>query len=168
MNKNQKTKEKTCAFYASDYHFEMISLPYINKKLDESKEVIVLTENNLKETIKTLVSKINLNEDKKVDILKIDWENNDLNKFKKINEDIKSKKDMVIFVKGKENYIKNINENIEKWTEKSKNVEIIDCYDMEEISQDMDNIMDQYKFTLKNYGKKYNKIIKYMLLFFKK
>ena len=153
MYKNQKTKEKTCAFYASDYHFEMISLPYINKKLDESKEVIVLTENNLKETIKTLVSKINLNEDKKVDILKIDWENNDLNKFKKINEDIKSKKDMVIFVKGKENYIKNINENIEKWTEKSKNVEIIDCYDMEEISQDMDNIMDQYKFTLKTTGK---------------
>lgn len=153
MNKNQKTKEKTCAFYASDYHFEMISLPYINKKLDESKEVIVLTENNLKETIKTLVSKINLNEDKKVAILKIDWENNDLNKFKKINEDIKSKKDMVIFVKGKENYIKNINENIEKWTEKSKNVEIIDCYDMEEISQDMDNIMDQYKFTLKTMGK---------------
>ena len=153
MNKNQKTKEKTCAFYASDYHFEMISLPYINKKLDESKEVIVLTENNLKETIKTLVSKINLNEDKKVDILKIDWENNDLNKFKKINEDIKSKKDMVIFVKGKENYIKNINENIEKWTEKSKNVEIIDCYDMEEISQDMDNIMDQYKFTMKTTGK---------------
>lgn len=131
----------------------MISLPYINKKLDESKEVIVLTENNLKETIKKLVSKINLNEDKKVDILKIDWENNDLNKFKKINEDIKSKKDMVIFVKGKENYIKNINENIEKWTEKSKNVEIIDCYDMEEISQDMDNIMDQYKFTLKTTGK---------------
>ena len=149
MNKNQKTKEKTCAFYASDYHFEMISLPYINKKLDESKEVIVLTENNLKETIKKLVSKINLNEDKKVDILKIDWENNDLNKFKKINEDIKSKKDMVIFVKGKENYIKNINEN----TEKSKHVEIIDCYDMEEISQDMDNIMDQYKFTLKTTGK---------------
>lgn len=153
MNKNQKTKEKTCAFYASDYHFEMISLPYINKKLDESKEVIVLTENNLKETIKKLVSKINLNEDKKVDILKIDWENNDLNKFKKINEDIKSKKDMVIFVKGKENYIKNINENIEKWTEKTKNVEIIDCYDMEEISQDMDNIIDQYKFTLKTTGK---------------
>ena len=54
MNKNQKTKEKTCAFYASDYHFEMISLPYINKKLDESKEIIVLTENNLKETIKNI------------------------------------------------------------------------------------------------------------------
>lgn len=153
MNKNQKTKEKTCAFYASDYHFEMMSLPYINKKLDESKEVIVLTENNLEETIKTLVSKINLNEDKKAEILKIDWKNNHLNKFKKINEDIKNKKDMVIFVKGKENYIKNINKNIEKWTGKGKNVEIIDCYDMEEISQKIDNIMDKYKFTLKTTGK---------------
>ena len=65
MNKNQKTKEKTCAFYASDYHFEMISLPYINEKLDENKEVIILTENNLRETIKTLISKINLNKEKK-------------------------------------------------------------------------------------------------------
>ena len=45
MNKNQITKEKTCAFYASDYHFEMITLPYIEKKLEEHKEVVVLTEN---------------------------------------------------------------------------------------------------------------------------
>lgn len=153
MNKNQKTKEKTCAFYASDYHFEMISLPYINEKLDENKEVIILTENNLKETIKTLISKINLNKEKKADILKIDWENNDLNKFKEINKNIKNKKDIIIFVKGKENYIKNINKNIEKWTEENKNIEIIDCYDMEEISQDIHNIMNKYKFTLKTTGK---------------
>ncbi len=31
MNKNQSTKEKSCVFYVSDYHFEMISLPYIVK-----------------------------------------------------------------------------------------------------------------------------------------
>ena len=30
MNESQITKEKTCAFYASDYHFEIISLPYKN------------------------------------------------------------------------------------------------------------------------------------------
>lgn len=153
MNKNQKTKEKTCAFYASDYHFEMISLPYINKKLDESKEVIVLTENNLKETIKTLVSKINLNQSKKENILKINWENNDLKKFKQIDKEMKNEKDIVIFVKGKENYIKNINKNIEKWIEKSENVEVIDCYDIEEVSEKLDNIMNQYKTILKTTGK---------------
>ena len=43
MNKEQETKEKICAFYASDYHFEMISLPYINKQIEENKQVIVLT-----------------------------------------------------------------------------------------------------------------------------
>lgn len=153
MNKNQKTKEKTCAFYASDYHFEMISLPYINKKLDESKEVIILTENNLEETIKTLVSKINLNQSKKENILKINWENNDLKKFKQIDKEMKNEKDIVIFVKGKENYIKNINKNIEKWVEKSENVEVIDCYDIEEVSEKLDNIMNQYKTILKTTGK---------------
>ena len=68
MNKNQITKEKTCAFYASDYHFEMITLPYIEKKLEEHKEVVVLTENNLEDTMKTLMSRINLNEEKKNNI----------------------------------------------------------------------------------------------------
>ena len=47
MNKNQETKEKICTFFASDYHFEMISLPYIDKNLEEDKEIIILTENNL-------------------------------------------------------------------------------------------------------------------------
>ena len=33
---SEKTKEKTCAFYASDYHFEMISLPFIEKNLESN------------------------------------------------------------------------------------------------------------------------------------
>ena len=64
------TKEKTCAFYASDYHFEMISLPFIEKKLQEDKKVIVLTENNLEDTMKFFMSKINLKQEKKEEISK--------------------------------------------------------------------------------------------------
>ena len=64
MNKNQSTKEKSCVFYVSDYHFEMISLPYISKKLEEEKKVIILTENNLE----------NLNENhREIIVLKL-WE----------------------------------------------------------------------------------------------
>lgn len=154
MNKNQETKEKTCAFYASDYHFEMISLPYIEKNLEESKEILILTENNLDDTIRNLISKMNLKEDKKENILKIDWKNNDLSKFKKIKKDIEEKKDIIIFIKGKENYIKNINENIEKWIDKNSNIKIIDCYDMEEISENLDEVMDQYKTILNTTGEK--------------
>lgn len=154
MNKNQETKEKTCAFYASDYHFEMISLPYIEKNLEESKEILILTENNLDDTIRNLISKMNLKEDKKENILKIDWKNNDLSKFNKIKKDIEEKKDIIIFIKGKENYIKNINENIEKWMDKNSNIKIIDCYDMEEVSENLDEVMDQYKMILNTTGEK--------------
>ncbi len=154
MNKNQKTKEKTCAFYASDYHFEMITLPYIEKNLEENKEIVVFTENNLEDTMKTLMSRINLKEEKKNNIYKINWKNDDLNKFKQIKNDVEMNKDLIIFVKGKENYIKNINKNIEKWTKKQDCVKIIDCYDVEEIGKHFSEIVTQYENVLSTTGEK--------------
>ena len=40
MMKKNKRKEKICLFFASDYHFEMISLPYINENLKKNKNEI--------------------------------------------------------------------------------------------------------------------------------
>lgn len=154
MNKNQITKEKTCAFYASDYHFEMITLPYIEKNLEENKNIVVLTENNLEDTMKTLISKVNLKEEKKNNIFKINWKNDDLNKFKEIKKDIEEDKDLIILIKGKENYIKNINENIEKWISKKEKVKIIDCYDVEEVGKHFTEIINQYENVLSTTGEK--------------
>lgn len=154
MNKKQETEEKICAFYASDYHFEMISLPYINKQIEENKQVIILTENNLEETINTVISKTNLKEGKKAKILNISWKNDDFNKMKEVKEAVKNKKDTVIFIKGKKNYIKNINENIENWVQKSEKIKLIDCYDLEEISDNLDDVMEQYKKVLGTTGEK--------------
>lgn len=154
MNKNQKTKEKICTFYTSDYHFEMISLPYINKKIEENKKVVILTENNLEKTVNKLISNINLNEEKKYKILNINWKNDDLNKFKIINENIKKQKEMIIFVKGNENYIKNINKNLEKWTEKNSNIKVVDCYNLEEVSEKMDEVIENYSKLLDTKGEK--------------
>lgn len=154
MNKNQETKEKICAFYASDYHFEMMSLPYINKKIDENNEIVILTENNLEETIKTLLSKMNLENQKKEKILEINWNNNNLDKFKKIKLNIEQEKNTIIFIKGKENYIKNVNKNIEKWTEYNKEIKVIDCYDMEEIGEKINDIIVQYNKVLNTSGEK--------------
>ena len=154
MNKNQKTKEKICTFYTSDYHFEMISLPYINKKIEENKKVVILTENNLEKTVNKLISNINLNEEKKYKILNINWKNDDLNKFKIINENIKKQKEMIIFVKGNENYIKHINKNLEKWTEKNSNIKVVDCYNLEEVSEKMDEVIENYSKLLDTKGEK--------------
>ncbi len=152
MNKN--TKEKICAFYASDYHFEMMSLPYIDKRMQDKNEIVILTENNLEETIKTLLEKTNLKEAKKEKILKLDWKNNDLEKFKTIKKKVKQEEDMVIFIKGKENYIHNVNRNIEKWLPEERNIKIVDCYDIEEIAENMDEIMKQYQKILRTTGEK--------------
>lgn len=154
MKEIQKTKEKTCAFFASDYHFEMISLPYIEKELEKSKEVIILTENDLENTIKNLISKINLNEEKKKKIFNLNWKNDDLNKFKQIKNKVENNKEMTIFIKGKENYIKNINQNIEKWITKNENVKTIDCYDIEEVGEEINEITKRYKTVLSTTGEK--------------
>ena len=149
---NRNTKEKICAFYASDYHFEMISLPYINKKMENKEDIIILTENNLEETLKTLLAKINLKEEKKKNILSLDWQNNDLKKLDTIKKE--KEKNLTIFIKGKENYIKNINKKIEQWTDKEENIKIIDCYDIEEVGENLDKIMEKYQKILRTTGEK--------------
>ena len=132
----------------------MITLPYIDKRIEKKDEIIILTENNLENTMKTLLEKINLKEDKKNKILNLNWNNDDLQKFKLIKEKMKQDKDIIIFVKGKENYIHNINQNIEKWITKENKVKIIDCYDIREVQENLDDIMEQYQRVLKVVGEK--------------
>ena len=138
------TKEKICAFYASDYHFEMISLPYISKSMDENKEIIILTENDLEDTVNTLISRMNLKDAKRNKILKLNWKDDDLEKFKEISKKSKENANLVIFIKGKENYIENVNKNIEKWVESNDKIKIIDCYEFYEIEDKIEKIADGY------------------------
>lgn len=155
MLENKNSKDKICAFYASDYHFEMIAVPYISKKIDESKKVVILSENDLNDTINVLMERTNLKKDKKDKILKLNWNNNDLEKFRDINENIKNKQELIIFVKGKENYINNVNKNIEKWLENDMNSKVINCYDIQEIGGKMSNIMGNYETILSTSGEKH-------------
>ena len=154
MNKNEITREKTCAFYASDYHFEMVSLPYISKKLENNSEVIVLTENNLNDAIKNLLTKINLKEEKKQNILNINWKNDDEEKIKMIENITKKNKGITIFIKGEEKYINDTNKNIEPYIIGNDNVKIINCYNIEEVGENMNTIMSQYNKILSTTGEK--------------
>ena len=45
-NEDVKKQERVCSFYVSDYHFEIITLPYIEKEIKENNDVIILTEND--------------------------------------------------------------------------------------------------------------------------
>ena len=154
MSEKRNTKEKICAFYASDYHFEMISLPYINKRIEKQDKIIILTQDNLEKTIETLLSKTNFKEEKKKEILKLDWKNNDIEKMQAIKSNAKQTKEMVIFIKGKENYIQKMNQNIEKWIPKENYPKIIDCYSVQEVGENLNHIMGQYQKVLGTTGEK--------------
>lgn len=154
MLENKNSKDKVCAFYASDYHFEMMTLPYISKKLDESKKVVILSENDLNDTINVLMERTNLKTDKKKKILNLNWNNNDLEKFRMISENVKNQEETIIFVKGRENYINNVNKNIEKWLESNMNSKVINCYDIQEIGGEMNRILENYGTILSTSGEK--------------
>ena len=48
---NDEKNQKICSFYVSDYHLEMMLVPYINKKIENNENVTIETEKDLKETI---------------------------------------------------------------------------------------------------------------------
>ena len=152
MSNKQETKEKICTFFVSDFHFEMKSLHYICESLKNEKTVVILTENNLEDTFGTLLSRTILSDNMKKKLLNINWKNDDLHKFKEIKKDIDDNKELVVFIKGKENYIENVNKNIEKWTENYEKVKIVDCYDMEEVGENIDTIVNKYKKILNSSG----------------
>lgn len=133
--------QKSCCFYASDYHLEMIILPYINKKIDEKAQVTIITEKNLSKTIETVVSKINLSEQRKQEILEIDWKNN---KNNQIGELINTKKEVAIFVIGSKKYIEKTNKEIDN-INKIENINIVNCYNFQEVKNNMVEIVDKHK-----------------------
>ena len=131
-----KIEEKTCCFYVSDFHLEMILVPYINEKIDEN--ITILTDKNLRETIKILISKMNLDDEKKEKILNLGWEGKN-----------KVKENTNIIIIGNRNYIKNKNDEI-----KDRNIiSILDCYDFEEEKNNIQEIVKQYKNILNTLGK---------------
>lgn len=143
--------EKLCLFSASDYHFEMISLPYISRELKKNKEVVIITENDLDSTVNELLSKVNLNIEDKQKLINIDWKSNNLHKFEKIKRANDEGRGTVIFVKGKENYIRNVNKDIEN-TFNFNDTKIIDCYNINEINSDISYIAKKYDNVLSTSG----------------
>ena len=136
MITKEKNVEKICSFYASDYHLEMIMIPYINKKIEEQSNIAIITERSLKETAEDVISRVNLPKTRKKEILNINWENS---KVEIINKMEKSK-ELSIFIIGSLNYIENINKQIESLDTDIK-IKLINCYSIEDAQERMTDIV---------------------------
>ena len=132
MNKlivENKKIEKICSFYVSDYHLEMVLIPYINEKLSKNEEIEIISEKNLKETVNTLISKMNINEENKKKILELKWDK---------NEKIELKDNMIVI--GTKKYLEEIN------------IKVVNGFNFEEVKGEMGNIIKEYDKSLNTLG----------------
>ncbi len=159
MERNES--RRAYMFYASDYHFEMIGLLNINKEIKENKKIVILTENNLQESIETVLSKVNLKEDEKNKIKQINWTDKGKEaELKNAVLNIKENQKLSIYIKGTEKFIKEQNQKIENLIKTNncevayKNISITDCYNFIEISDNSKEIANKYSNKINTEGKK--------------
>lgn len=149
MLKENKTEDKSCLFYVSDYHFEMIALPYMKKKIENNNQVIVMTQENLEDSMKHLLDKVNLDSDDKKKIEKINWKEKSVEEISEID----TLNNKVVFVKGTEKYIKNVNQKINE-VSNVQNLQVIDCYDVNNVDESIIDITKDYNSILSTSGLK--------------
>jgi hypothetical protein len=133
---------KMCLFCASDYHLEMILLPYIKEKINTS-QFIILSQNNLEPTIKILLDKVNIDEESKKKIWNLNWKETAINKIEnfKMNE-----QEINIIINGELEYIKIVNNYLRKNI--NKKINIIDCFHVDDTNVNIDEISQKYKYIL--------------------
>lgn len=145
MIANQKKIENKCCFYVSDFHLEMTILPYINEKIKENKDIVIVTQNKLEESIKILISRMNLKN--KEQIIELDWNNSEIDK-------IKGRKNIVIINNGTKKFIEDTNKKIEEIVG-NEIAEIINCYSFNEIKDEIIEIREKHTEVLNNLQKNY-------------
>lgn len=146
---NEDSKERICSFFASDYHFEMIALPYVEKEIKNNGNVVILTENDLNSSIRKVLSRTNLDEEEKEKIYNIDWSKNDENKLKNIEQELDKNTNVTVFIKGGEDYICKMDSSIQKL----ENLKIVHCYSLDEIGSNVSNVVKNYDVVLSTMGK---------------
>lgn len=137
----EKKVKNICNFYVSEYHLEIMLLPYISKKIDNEENITIITEIDLESTLNVVIERINFDKDKKEKIKKIGWN------IQNIENIIPNTN--VILIGSK----KFINEKVFELKERQvENLEIIACYNYNEVKNDMKEIVSKYDGMLNTLG----------------
>lgn len=131
VTEEQKSK-KLCCFYASEYHLEMILLPYIKNNLKDSNFTI-FTQKDLSKSINLLLERINLKKEEKEQIKNLNWKEKN-----NIEKDIKKN----IIINGDLKYIENIKKELSKI--KENNFDIVYCYNIEYLNANREYFEKNY------------------------
>ncbi len=155
--------KRVCGFNVSGMHFSVMILPYINKELENKKEIITLLEGNLEKNIQEILSKITLNNEAKEKIKDVNWKATDIGKTnyeKDLKQKITKEKDLSFIVYGREEYINTANEKIEKFLKKhekylnDKKIKISNCYTIDDFKENIREILNKHEAMFNTSGEK--------------
>ena len=162
MENIKNNTEKLCSFYVSDWHLVTMLLPYINEKLNEKANIITVLENDMEQNIKTILTRVNLKNEKQ--ILNLDWKKSNGKKYvevaQKLKRLLKKEENNIILINGVKKYIDCVNYNVEKTLEsflkkgKNINIKIINCYEVTEFNGNITEILDKHDKVLNTAGEK--------------
>jgi len=155
--------KRVCGFNVSSVHFSVMILPYINKELEAKRNIITVLEVNLEKNIQEILSKIALNNESKEKIMNLNWKATDIGKInfeKYLKQIITEEKNLNFIVYGRENYINNVNEEIEKTLKKhekllkNENIKITNCYTIEDFKENIREIINKHETIFNTSGER--------------
>lgn len=155
MKNLRECSEKLCSFYVSNAHLVTMLIPYLSRKIKEGNNFIIFTQNNLENEVEMLLSKINIKEEEKQKIRNINWKKS-LYQENVIKEKLENNiENFYIIINGNNKYVEKINEKVEKLNEKNeKNVTIIDCYEVLQVNQEINKILNNHDKILNTSGER--------------
>ena len=160
MNYQSGYIKEICSFYASDCHLATMMLPYLAKQVKIQTNIETILDKDILQYISKLLEKINVEENLKEQILKINWNNLDINQIdieKYIIKNLKIKSQNILIIKtSKNNFINNqINQFIKRKSDyiikNNIKLNIIYCYNIQNL-ENMDDIINKYEYVLNTSG----------------
>ena len=160
---NKILLKKTCSIYASDLHLATMIFPYISKEIQNNTTIKTILENDIGKNIEKIINHTNLNSEIESQIKQIDWSQTNIEKIrttlKEIENDLKEKEKVDIFVSGTNLFIDKVNQVIDLWIknhfdtieENQKMINVINFYHFEQ-NEEIDSIMKQHEYLLKTTG----------------
>ena len=160
--KENSSIQKVCSFYVSNMHFATMILPFASKKMVEKTNLITFFENSFTTNIELVLSRLTISEERKKELLDINWKDTNVTKYLNIEKILKTKLDKngdnIIIINGREEYINIVNDCIERYLGRNhkkieaNKVKIMNFYEVGTFNENIKEILDKHEFVFNTAG----------------
>lgn len=139
---------KACNFYVSKWHLFAALLPYLKSELKSRNRVLIISEDNLQEGLKELVSKIDIKFENANGMDDIDWLSEEFAFEIREGDEVVS-----VIVQGSVQFLDEINLYLEKkFVGANNDIRIINCYEVYDSSNMLYDILDKHDYVFNTGG----------------